>query len=78
MKKILVLFAVLATSLCIFLASCDDPETASTIADGIGAGADGWSFIDYASSTSECIKMVDNAGYSAYRFNMDLGTCYGR
>ena len=78
MKKVLVLLAVLVTSFCIVLTSCDDPETASAVADAIGAGADGWSFVGYADSVSECKTMVLDDGYTQWRLNTGLGACYGR
>ena len=78
MKKILVLFAVLATSLCIVLTSCDDPETASTVADAFSAGADGWSYVGSASSVTDCSNKSASAGYNYYRFNSELGACYGK
>lgn len=78
MKKIVIFFSVICAVLCIFLASCDDPETAAAIADGIGAETDGWSYIGTASSISECKEMAGNRGYSLYRFNTEHGTCYGR
>lgn len=77
-KKILCLFVTLSIALCIFLVSCDDLETASTVADAFSAGADGWSYIGSASSEDECDAMSSDAGYSWHRFNADLGTCYGR
>ena len=78
MKKILVLFAVLATSLCIVLASCDDPETTSTVVDAIGAGATGWQVVGSADNESGCAEMVASAGYSYHRFNSQNGVCYGK
>lgn len=78
MKKIMIFFSVICAALCISLASCDDPETASTVVDAIGAGADGWSFVGYADSEYDCDAMSSEAGYSYHRFNTGSGSCYGR
>ena len=77
MKKIVVLFAVLATSLCIFLASCETTGLLA-FADGFDAGAGGWSYVGSASSVTDCSNKSASAGYNYYRFNSELGACYGK
>ena len=68
MKKIVVLFAVLATSLCIFLASCDDLKDTFT----------GWNYVGDATSNSDCSKKVTEAGYYFVYYDKDTGACYGK
>lgn len=71
MKKILLLFAVLATSLCIFFASCDSNADSSSSYD-----SGDYTYYGNYSTQGDCINALANAGYSRYKYYSD-GSCYG-
>ena len=69
MKKILVLFAVLTTSICIFFAACDSNADSNS-------SSDDYTYYGFFSTQGECIDALANAGYTSYKYYTD-GSCYG-